>query len=211
MELIYILLILNIVTLIVLFHHIYNCSCSTNTVEGLETVDIQNDAEITGTEGIKNIASLYQGKRLIVDDLMVTGDLQVQGDAGFGENVQVDGDTKFGKNVTITGNPGAQNKITIYSNGDGKVPFFYANRDGVLGYWNNANKWAFDKNGYLTAGTTADILNGLNNSAVKKNASYKLDILDGATWNRVGPAYVGGATGLLRGAPNSTAATYRLK
>jgi hypothetical protein len=129
MELIYILLILNIITLIILLAHISNCSQCVG-IEGMETVELQPkvDSDVS-TEGINNIASLYQGKKLIVDDLMVTGNLQVQGDTGFG------------KNMKIYGNSNAQDKIQIFKNGNNKAPFFYANKQGQFGFHGEGNNY----------------------------------------------------------------------
>lgn len=179
MELIYVLLVLNIITLIILFWHITECSCK-DRVEGMDNVEINSDIG-NGNEGIQNIASIYNGKRLVVDDLMVTGNLQVKG------NSKVEGDSEFGQNVKIFGNSAAQDKIQIFKNGDNKAPYFYANKQGQFGF-------AGEDNNYLKLGNTR--LNGhlqaFNGSDFRGGRHYFRDqenvgrLRVGAAWGRPG-------------------------
>lgn len=70
------------------------CKCSKiNSIEGFdgETGVEPNIADQTGSEAVQNISSLYNGKTLVVDNLKVSGNVEILGNMG------VKGESKLGE------------------------------------------------------------------------------------------------------------------
>lgn len=87
METITLLIILNILMLIAFLGHIVKCKCG-RKVEGFDTDETGPQPDISDSglsEAVQNVASLYNDKTLVIDNLKVTGNIEVQGESKLGQ------------------------------------------------------------------------------------------------------------------------------
>jgi hypothetical protein len=187
------LIIINFVLIALFIMHMWNCDHNQPRVEGLDNITVQPEIEIdsNSNEGVQNVSSIYDGKMLIVDNLKVTGQLEVNGTTQFKSNVKADNDlvvgnrldvenyAKFGKTAVIDARPGAQDKLMLYKNGNGKPPYLYYNKQGDLGVWKpNNSQWQMTNNGRVY-GKSLKIDSGdislAGSAPIMKNWPYTLE------------------------------------
>jgi hypothetical protein len=121
-----------------------------NLIEGLDT-GVTPSISGTDSEALQNIASLYNGNTLVIDNLKVTG------------NAELNGDTMFGGSMKVFGGEGAQDKIQIYKDGNGSAPYLFYNKGGDLGLWDGtAVTTAVTHNGKFVSGAANIDANDVN-------------------------------------------------
>jgi hypothetical protein len=155
MDNITVLIILNIVLIIMFLTLVTQrseCECNNKNIEGMidttagETIDVQPQIPLAqqGTEASKNIAALYNDKILVVDNLIVTGEMEVKGPATFDSEIHakkmIQADDKIHVGDKIELNPHTNDYVRVHS--DKRKSFMYMNKGGDFG---NTKGWSINK------------------------------------------------------------------